>query len=51
MIAKLNYYNPKKEKFKPEKESTLLNAREFYKGRRMILIVFETDIFPSGMDD
>ena len=49
--------NPKKEKHKAQKTSTLLNAREFYKGRRMILNAFEIGIFPLpeqyplGMDD
>ena len=57
IIVKLDYYSPKKEKFKVQRESTLLNAREFYKGRRMILAAFENSIYPlpkqypSGMDD
>ena len=46
MIAKLEYYNPKKEKFKTRKESVLLNATEFYKGRKIILIAFENNVFP-----
>ena len=35
----------KKEKFKAQRESTLLNAKEFYKGRRMILSAFENGAF------
>ena len=46
MIVKLDYYNPKKEEFKTQKESVLLNAREFCKGRKMILIAFENNLFP-----
>ena len=57
MIKRFDKHNPKKEKFKAQRESTLLNAREFYKGRKMILIAFENGAFPlpkqypSGMDD
>ena len=57
MIIKLDEYNSKKEKFKAQIESTLLNAREFYKGRKMILIAFQNGIFPlpkqypSGMGE
>ena len=29
-----------------QETSTLLNAKEFYKGRKMILFAFESDIFP-----
>ena len=46
MIIGLEYYNPKREKFKTQKESVLLTAREFYKGRKMILIAFENNVFP-----
>ena len=46
MITKLDYYSPKKEKHKTQGEKTPHNAREFYKGRKMILIAFENDIFP-----
>ena len=45
-ITRLYYYSPKKEKYKTQRESALLHAREFYKGRKMILIAFENDIFP-----
>ena len=39
------------------KTSTLLNARKFYKGIKIILVAFENGIFPlprqypAGMDD
>ena len=45
-IIRVEYYNAKKEKFKTQKESVLPNAREFYKGRKMILIAFENNVFP-----
>ena len=56
-IKALENYNPKSEKYKTQRTSTLLNAKEFYKGRKMILIAFENDMFPlpkqypSDMDD
>ena len=56
VIRRLDEYNPKKGKFKAQREITLLNAREFDKGGKMILIVFENDSFSlpkqytSGMD-
>ena len=46
MIIKLDYYSPKKEKYESQRESTLVNARGFYKGRKMILTAFENYIFP-----
>ena len=46
MIKRLENYNPCSEKYKTQKTSTLLNGKEFYKGRKMIHIVFENDIFP-----
>ena len=45
MIRKLEYYRASGEKYKIQ-TSTLLNAKEFYKGRKMILITFENGIFP-----
>ena len=39
-------YNPIKDKYKSKKVNILLNAKEFYKGRREILIAFEENIFP-----
>ena len=39
-------YNPIKNTYKSKKGNTLLNAREFYKGQREILIAFEKNIFP-----
>ena len=40
-ITRLEYYNPK-----TQKESVLPNVREFYKGRKMVLIAFENNVFP-----
>ena len=57
MIRSLENYNPNRGKYNIQKTNTLLNAIEFYKGRKMIIIAFENDIFPlthkcpSGMDD
>ena len=39
-------YNPIKNVCKNRKVNILLNAREFYKGRREILIAFEENMFP-----
>ena len=39
-------YNSIKNTYKSKKVNTLLNAREFYKGRRELLIAFEENIFP-----
>ena len=38
-------YNPINDVYKTQKVNTLLNVREFYKGRREILIAFEENIF------
>ena len=57
MLIKLDEYSPNKEKYKTLKTSTLLNARELYKGRKMIIHAFENDIFSlpkqplSGLSD
>ena len=45
-IRSLEKDNPHKGKYKTQKASTLLNAREFHKGRKIILSVFENGIFP-----
>ena len=56
MIKKLDEYNPKKEKFRAQREITFFNAKQIYKGTNMILIAFENGAFPlpkqypSGMD-
>ena len=39
-------YNPIKNVYKNRKLNIILNAREFYKGRREILIAFEENMFP-----
>ena len=39
-------YNPVKDKYKKQKTNILLNANEFYIGRREILIAFEENMFP-----
>ena len=56
VIRSLVKYSPNSQKYKIHKISTLLNAREFYKRRKMTNIAFENGIFPiprqyqSGMD-
>ena len=46
MLESFINYNPIKNVYKNKKVNTLLNAREFYKGRREILIAFEENMFP-----
>ena len=46
MIRSLKNYNPRRKKYKTQKTSTLLNTKELYKGRRMIVIAFENGTFP-----
>ena len=46
MIKRLENYNSNSEKYKTQKISTLRNATEFYKVRKMILIAFKNDLFP-----
>ena len=38
--------NPIKDMYKNKKTNILLNAREFYKGRKEVFIVFEENMFP-----
>ena len=38
--------NPIKDMYKNKKTNILLNAREFYKGRKEVFIVFEKNMFP-----
>ena len=45
-IDKLDDYNPKKGKIKTQKDKVLSNAKEFYKGTKIILNAFENDAFP-----
>ena len=46
MLKKLEEYSPKEVKYKTQKTNTLLNAREFYKGRKMIITAFQNGTFP-----
>ena len=46
MLESFIDYNLIKDVYKNEKVNTLLNAREFYKGQREILIAFEKNMFP-----
>ena len=47
LLIKLDEYSPKKEKQKTLKTIALLDGREFYKGRKMIIDAFKNGIFPS----
>ena len=46
MLESFIDYNPIKNVYKNKKTNVLLNAREFYKGRRKVLIAFEENMFP-----
>ena len=46
MLERFIDYNPIKNVYKNQKVNILLNAREFYKGRREILIAFEENMLP-----
>ena len=46
MLEDFINYNPVKDTYKNQKANVNLNAREFYKGRREILIAFEENMFP-----
>ena len=46
MLESFIDYNPFKDVYKNQKTNILLNAREFHKGRREILIAFEENMFP-----
>ena len=39
-------YNPVKTLYKNQKANILLNAKEFYKGKKEVLIAFEENLFP-----
>ena len=46
MLERFIDYNPIKDVYKNQKTIILLNASEFYKGRKQILIAFEENMFP-----
>ena len=46
MLKRFIDYNPIKDVYKNQKTIILLNASEFYKGRKQILIAFEENMFP-----
>ena len=46
MLESFIDYNLIKSVYKNQKANVLLNAREFYKGRREILIAFKENMFP-----
>ena len=46
MLQKFIDYNPVKNVHKNQKSNILLKAREFYKGRREVIIAFEENMFP-----
>ena len=46
MLEKFINYNQVKNVYKNQKSNILLNAKEFYKGTRKVIIAFEENIFP-----
>ena len=46
MLEKFIDCNPVMDAYKNQKSNILLNAREFYKGRKEVLIAFEENMFP-----
>ena len=46
MLESFINYSPVKDMYKNQKRNILLNAKEFYKGRRDIIIAFEENMFP-----
>ena len=46
MLERFIGYNPVKDEYKIKKCDILLNANEFYKGRREIVIAFAENMFP-----
>ena len=46
MLESFIDYNPFKDVYKNQKTNILLNAREFYTGRKEVLIPFEENMFP-----
>ena len=55
MIRKLDDYNRKRKKIEVQRESSLLNAKELYKEKTMILVAFKNGAlllsrqYPSGI--
>ena len=45
-IDRLKTYNPMKDKIVTQSDIVLSNAKELYKGRKMIVIALENDVFP-----
>ena len=46
MLENFIDYNPVKNVYKNQRRNILLNAREFYKGRKEVIIAFEENMFP-----
>ena len=46
MLEKFIDYNQVKNVYKNQRNSIILNAMEFYKGRKEVLIAFEENMFP-----
>ena len=51
IIAVLNDYNPKAQKYIQAKNKLLDNAKNFYEGRKKIIEGFKNRIFPLKSDD
>ena len=46
VLERIIDYNPAKTLYKNQKANILLNAKEFYKGKKEVLIAFEENMFP-----
>ena len=46
VLERIIDYNPVKTLYKNQKANILLNAKEFYKGKKEVLIAFEENLFP-----
>ena len=46
MLESFINYNPVKDVYKNQKRNILLNAKEFYRGRKKVLIAFGENLFP-----
>ena len=47
----LERYDPRKPDYKTARDSLLINAKNLYDGRKVIIDAFKNKIFPSGVED
>ena len=51
MLDELKKYNPRNSKYRKCKENPLINAQNFYDGRKIIINAFKDKIFPLDNPD